>query len=899
MKTLPPHSLLIFALTLCGLTAAFQGAQAQDAPAPGIPPHVCKVEVLVNSENPRNEAYRACDGDLHTYWHTRFEDPAVDPPHWIALDLQEPMAIEGFDYTPREDITNGTFENVKVYVCDDLNQKGEPVWTGVVYPKYETPVKTVRIQFPAPATGRYIFFDVVNALQNIKRASAAEIQPLVKGKTFLNKELVERFESMGINPDLIMRGGLITAKMVDQEVFSAPALPEGIIKTAEGVECENRFMMHEWMLTLLDKAEARWIENYEKAKTPEEIAEYQKVRKDFFFKQIGAFPERNPLNPVITGKVEKEGYTVEKVRYESQPNFWVTANFFMPDETKYPKPWPGVLVACGHSANGKGYTNYQRVSALLALNGMAALIFDPIDQGERLQYKRPNPPISVHAHNLLGIGCMALGHNTNWFEIWDGMRGIDYLKSRPEVNPEMIGACGLSGGGTQTAYFMALDDRIEVAASLCYLTSLAGMYRRGLPESDAEQHVFGQLDFGLEHADYCMMRAPKPTMIGCATKDFFPIKQTWDSYRYSKRMFGLLGYPERMNLAETFNTHGYDLFLRTATVRFMKRFLIGGSEAVVGPNKTEPITEPDRVLELTPEELRVTETGSIQDIPGARTTFDINRDFAKELTAKRAELWTKTPVDEMRVKVREQALFRESKDIAPLTVLSSEDIPELIAAPDGLIPPLAEAQRIVFQVEPKLYMTALWLVPRNADMTKVTLFVSDKGKADGAEIVNGLLESGRPVLTVDLRGYGETQQLGQNYFNCNHFGQDGWDCYFAFDLNKTYVGFRAEDLFNLSRFLKTELKAQKVDCIAMNEASIPALHAEFCEPETFGHLTVVNTLVSWTNMVENGGFSHTPLASIVHGALQVYDLPDLRAALEKAGKLTVSGLRWEKVPEEK
>ena len=305
------------------------------------------------------------------------------------------------------------------------------------------------------------------------------------------------------------------------------------------------------------------------------------------------------------------------------------------------------------------------------------------------------------------------------------------------------------------------------------------------------------------------------------------------------------------------------------------------------------------MLELTPEELRVTETGSIQDIPGARTTFDINRDFAKELTAKRAELWTKTPVDEMRVKVREQALFRESKDIAPLTVLSSEDIPELIAAPDGLIPPLAEAQRIVFQVEPKLYMTALWLVPRNADMTKATLFVSDKGKADGAEIVNGLLESGRPVLTVDLRGYGETQQLGQNYFNCNHFGQDGWDCYFAFDLNKTYVGFRAEDLFNLSRFLKTELEAQNVDCIAMNEASIPALHAEFCEPETFGHLTVVYTLVSWTNMVENGGFSHTPLASIVHGALQVYDLPDLRAALEKAGKLTVSGLRWEKVPEEK
>ena len=390
------------------------------------------------------------------------------------------------------------------------------------------------------------------------------------------------------------------------------------------------------------------------------------------------------------------------------------------------------------------------------------------------------------------------------------------------------------------------------------------------------------------------MRAPKPTMIGSATKDFFPIKQTWESYRYSKRMFGLLTYPERMNLAETFNTHGYDLTLRVATARFMHRFLVGGSEAVVGPNKTDPIVEPERTLELSEKEYLVTETGNVQNIPGSRTTFDINRDYAKELAAKRAEIWSQTPEDELRTKVRQQALFQESKDVPALTVLSSEDVPELTTAAEGQTPALAEAKRIVFQVEPKLYLTALWLVPRNADMSKATLFVSDKGKTDGLDIVNGLLESGKPVLTVDLRGYGETQQLNQNYFRCANFGQDGWDCYFAFDLNKTYVGFRAEDLFNLSRYLKTELKATNVDCIAVNEASIPALHAEFCEPDTFGHLTVVNTLVSWTNMVENGGYSTTPYASVVHGALQLYDLPELRAALEKAGKLTVFGLRWEK-----
>ena len=685
-----------------------------------------------------------------------------------------------------------------------------------------------------------------------------------------------------------------TKPIVSQDVLFAPVLPKGIVKTADGVEVENRFMMHEWMLTLLDKAERRWIENYEKTKTPEQIAQYQKDRKDFFLKQIGAFPERNPLNPVVTGTIQKEGYTIEKVRFESQPNFWVTAALYLPDETKFPKPWPGVLHSCGHNLNGKAAARHQRASALMALNGMAVLNFDPIDQGERIQFTTPNPPLSVDAHNLLGIGSMALGRNTNWFEIWDGMRAIDYLQSRPDINPKMIGACGLSGGGTQTAFLMALDERIEVAASLCYLTSLTGMYRRGNPESDAEQHVFGQLDFGMDHADYCIMRAPKPTMIGCATKDFFPIQETWETYRYSKRMFGLLGYPERMNLAETYNQHGFDLLLREATVRFMRRFLVGGSEAVVGPNKSDPIVEPDGNLELSDEELNVTPTGNIQDIPGARTTFDINRDYAKELAVKRAELWSQTPEDEMRAKVRQLAKFRESKDVPALTALSSEDVAELTASAEGQTPALATAKRIVFQVEPKLYLTALWLVPHNADMSKATLFVSDKGKADGAETVNGLLASGKPVLTVDLRGYGETQQLNQLYFSNAHFGQDGCDCYFAFNLNKTYVGFRAEDLYSLNRFLRTELKATGVECIAVNEASIPALHAEFCEPETFDRLTVVNTLVSWTNMVDNGGYSTTPFASVVHGALQVYDLPELRAALEKAGKLTVSGLRWEK-----
>jgi hypothetical protein len=129
-----------------------------------------------------------------------------------------------------------------------------------------------------------------------------------------------------------------------------------------------------------------------------------------------------------------------------------------------------VLVPCGHAKNAKGYDEYQTVGT--AGLWMAALVFDPIDQGERGQYLGPDgwpKHWGTRAHTMFGVGCTLLGRNTARFEIWDGMRAIDYLQSRPEVDPQRIGCTGNSGGGTQTSYLMALDDRIGAAAPSCYL----------------------------------------------------------------------------------------------------------------------------------------------------------------------------------------------------------------------------------------------------------------------------------------------------------------------------------------------------------------------------------------------------------------------------------------------
>ncbi len=157
-----------------------------------------------------------------------------------------------------------------------------------------------------------------------------------------------------------------------------------------------------------------------------------------------------------------------------------------------------MLLPCGHSDNGKAYEDYQRACILLAKNGMAVLCYDPIGQGERFQRldAQGKPVIrGTTEHTMAGIGALLVGRQLASYRIWDGLRALDYLASRPEVDPDRLGCTGNSGGGTLTAYLMALDDRIAVAAPSCYITSLERLFATIGPQ-DAEQNITGQVAAG-------------------------------------------------------------------------------------------------------------------------------------------------------------------------------------------------------------------------------------------------------------------------------------------------------------------------------------------------------------------------------------------------------------------
>jgi dienelactone hydrolase len=495
---------------------------------------------------------------------------------------------------------------------------------------------------------------------------------------------------------------------------------------------------------------------------------------------------------------------------------------------------------------------------------MAALVFDPIDQGERSQMLSQLPKlVGTRAHTMLGVGSILLGRNTARFEIWDGMRAIDYLQSRSEVDPNRIGCTGNSGGGTQTSYLMSLDERIVAAAPSCYITGFERLLDTIGPQ-DAEQNIHAQLAFGMDHADYLMMRAPTPILVCAATKDFFDIGGTWNMFRSAKRLYTRMGFAECIDLMENDAEHNYNQLQRQSVVQWMARWLL---------KKDEPITEPDIKL-LSDEEVRCAPGGQVMLIDGARSTYDLNRDFEKKLAEHRKNLWTTADHEKLFQKVREITGIRKLAELPAPQVDTSGDVER-----DGY-----SIRKLTVTPEDGIYLPALMFIPvarasRQAPPQREVLYIHEKGKAMDAEpggFIETLVKAGRRVLAVDVRGAGEMLQAKQGSLS-EAAGPDWKDIFTAYLLGRSYVAMRAEDMLVCARLLQEDQDGP-LDLIAIGNVGAPALHAAALEPELFGSVKLVRSLTSWSNVIESG-LSSNQQVNTVHGALTTYDLPDLAATL--------------------
>ena len=340
---------------------------------------------------------------------------------------------------------------------------------------------------------------------------------------------------------------------------------------------------------------------------------------------IGGLPEtKTPLNARVVGTVPRDGYRIEKVVFESLPGLHVTALVYVPDGPAGSRR-PAVLVACGHAPDGKAFRNYQEISGQLARRGYVVLCWDPVGQGERSQFfdvarGRSRYNLVCGEHAVLGnLACLA-GTSLVRFMVWDGMRAVDYLLTRPEVDPARLAVTGTSGGGFQSLYLGALDERIGVVAPSCFVTALPMRMANRIfedPDSDPEQDPYRLVAAGIDHAGLLLLVYPRPFILAAAVKDFFPIEGTRKTFREVAALYAAFGRGDRAAMAEGVHGHMYSPENRRAAFAVLDR--------VSGLPERRDL---DAVEVLDPAALRCTPSGQVRvDLPGRSLTEIIREDF--------------------------------------------------------------------------------------------------------------------------------------------------------------------------------------------------------------------------------------------------------------------------------
>ena len=332
----------------------------------------------------------------------------------------------------------------------------------------------------------------------------------------------------------------------------------------------------------------------------------------------------------VAGIVEKSDFTIENIIYYSRENFPVTANLYVP---KTPGKHPGVIFVCGHSGDGKLSEAYRGGAANLAQKGFVVLLLDPIGQGERWQFLNVPNASEVHGkctreHNMLGKQLRLFGEFFGAWRAYDAIRGLDYLLSRPEVDPARVGITGNSGGGTMTTFTQALDERFTMAAPSCYVTSWKRNFENELP-ADVEQIPPGILDAGCEMGDFILAYAPRPVLLMGQKNDFFDARGLRETYEQVKKVYALLGAEENVQCFIGPTNHGYSIENREAMYEFFAK------HAALDVDTKENFD----VKDVAVSELLCTASGQLMTSrPELAQVHDFILKFARDYAANRPQL---------------------------------------------------------------------------------------------------------------------------------------------------------------------------------------------------------------------------------------------------------------------
>jgi dienelactone hydrolase len=593
-----------------------------------------------------------------------------------------------------------------------------------------------------------------------------------------------------------------------------------------------------------------------------------------FWKIVGGRPESTPLNARTAGSFERPGYRVEKVVYESQPNFHVAANLYIPARGN--PPFPGVLFQMGHTDNGKAGASYQRCCQGLARLGYLVLAFDPMGQGERIYYPVPGGTRSRlgpdEEHTYPGRQMLLNGITTTRLHTWDAIRSLDYLAGHPLADPKRLAGTGQSGGGTDTMLLAAVDSRLAAAAISSGNTENLACANFNPPGStdDAEQDLIGSGPLGFDRWDLLYPLAPKPLQIQVSSRDFFGtyspsyIDNGKEEFQKLRRVYATLGAPDRISWFATPLPHGLAYDMRMQIYNWFGRWLKGDPQPVA----EEPETSPE-----SDDTLFVSGSGSMVRSFHGETPFTLNR---------------KHPVTKVPAKLEDLlAVTRPAKD--GVTTIDE-------AAYRG-----TSIEAVEFASAPRVWVPAWLFQPKKRDAGRPLVIVlepSGRGAWHEGELYDALAAAGCVVCAPDLRNTGdltpEFPRGSASYARPHNSDEDyAWS---GFILGKPLLGQRVTDLLAVVRGLRTrpDLQSRRLLMAARGASTVVAQFAAALEP-SIHTLYLAGGLVSYRRIVDSESYSH-PLGNFVPNLLLHADLPDLATAIAPrrmvlAGAVDAAGAR--------
>lgn len=631
-------------------------------------------------------------------------------------------------------------------------------------------------------------------------------------------------------------------------------------------------MLMSYLLRRLNRLASVRDKNHALLRTAADFETRNRTVREKLLSMLGEFPPRGPLDARIVKTAQKDGYRVENVMFLSRPDFWVTGNLYVP--TSGSGQFPALISPCGHYPLARMTPEYQSAYIDLAKSGFVVLSYDPIGQGERRQYWNPTTDVTevggpVFEHSMAGQLLLLFGENLTGYLVWEGMCAIDYLLTRPEVDPARIGCAGHSGGGTLTKFIAAADPRVQCAAILEGGTANQWP-ARSVGIADMEQNLFPAALYGIDNVDLQAAVAPRPLLAGIESyNDGF--NNAADAVR---SCYKILGADEKFDTVAADDPHAWTPKLRRATTDWFSRWFYGRS----GPQRETAFeTSPPQDLYCTPD-------GSLLYSHTGKTIFSVIAGKAATLPPHPQPLHTHADLAAHRRQVgdRLRNLLRYQRQQPPLGVRHIVTTPR-----EGY-----RIDKIEFLSEPGIYIPVWVFVPEaRSRALRTVLYFDDQGvQSDGMEfdglthgILDELVRDGNLIIAADVRGSGATRPSDTSRHSDDKYGQlfdmDTRAAYAAWSMDSSLLGMRVLDVVRCVDYTmqREGVDTRRLHLIGKGDAALWCLFAAALD-DRITNLICTDCLLSYRTLAMADRYLYGA-GVFIPDILHHFDLHEIAAAI--------------------